>query len=30
MRENTRLTLWLNRVAGVLMLGFGLRLALSR
>jgi len=30
MRENTRLTQWLNRIAGALMLGFGLRLAFSR
>lgn len=30
LREQKRITLWLNRIAGGLMLGFGLRLALSR
>ena len=30
LREQKHLTVWLNRVAGGLMLGFGLRLALSR
>lgn len=30
LRERTQITVWLNRIAGGLMLGFGLRLALSR